>query len=230
MHENSEHNYSSTCHSLESVVRDLEFKIRLSEQNRKLAESYQDKIKTAENNIVLCNSVIDVLKPMLADVQDYIAKRKKESMNNINNAIRIAGDIVQDATEGIYFKLEGDEAWIATPDDLEVDTVEGGGYRQISSSFLRTVVLQTNPELLNTVFLDEVFSLVSPENSAKLSLYLNVMSQTMQIVSIEQKPQVYSNVDTVTYTFSKGEEYAEVKKQEIKHGGIENAVQTTGTV
>lgn len=210
--------YSDACAALDRCIQDLDVRIRMSEQNQKLYDSYTDKIKTLEDNIALCNGVMDIMKPLLDDVQEYITRRKKESMQNINNALRMAGDIIQDSTEGIYFNMEGDEAWLSTPDGLEVDMVEGGGYRQISSTFIRSVVLGANPDNLSTLFLDEVFSLVSPENSAALSLYLNVMCQDRQVISIEQKPQVYSNIDSVVYMFSKDNDFAEVTKKLVRRG------------
>lgn len=210
--------YSSTCAALSKAISDLDVRVRVSEQNQKLKDTYTDKIKTLEDNIGLCNGVINIMKPLLEDVQKYITGRRKESMNNINNALRLAGEIIQDATEGIYFQLDGDEAWLSTPDGLEVDTVEGGGYRQISSTFIRSVVLGANRNTLNTLLLDEIFALVSAENSATLSLYLNVMFQNMQVISIEQKPEVSSNIDNITYTFAKNNNYAEVTKKVIKRG------------
>jgi len=207
---------------------DLDVRIRVSEQNQKLHDSYQEKLQTLEENIYLCKEVLDNVKPLLNDVQDYIAERRRESMQNINNALRMSGEIIQDASEGVYFQLEGDEAWLATSDGLIVDAVEGGGYRQISSTFLQSVVLNVNPNTLHTLILDEVFALVSPENSAILSEYLSVLCKTTQIISIEQKPQVYSNVDSTLYKFVKGDEYSEVHKECIKRdvgrNGEESAI------
>ena len=224
MSENAVYNYHNTCSSIDSAISELDVRIRVSEQNKKLKESYESKIKILEDNIVLCNLVLDSLKPMLADVQTYIAERKKSSMENINNALRMAGEIIQDATEGIFFNVDGDEAWLSTPDGLEVDMVEGGGYRQISSTFIRSVILDANMGILNTMLLDEIFSLVSPENSSVLSLYLNVMCQDKQVISIEQKPQVYSNIDNVTYVFDKSNDYASVSKIEVKREDVSDHV------
>ena len=219
--------YSDTRSNLMKEIQDLDVRIRVSEQNQKLYDSYTDKVKTLEENIALCNGVIEIMKPMLSDVQDYVTKRRRESLSNINNALRMAGEIIKDSTEGIYFEMKDDEAWLSTPDGLDVDTVEGGGYRQISSTFVRAVTLESNPDTLNTLMLDEIFSLVSTENSAVLSLYLNVMCQNMQVISIEQKPQVYSNVDSTTYLFSNNDDYAEVTKRNITHNidmEVNNAV------
>lgn len=215
---NANDRYSSTCADLDKQIEDLKVRIRVSESNEQLRNNYQEKLKTLEDNIAYCNGVLDILKPMITDIQEYITKRRENSMQSINNALRMAGEIIQDATEGIYFNLDKDEAWLTTPDGLEVDLVEGGGYRQISSTFIRSVVAASNPDILKTMMLDEIFGLVSPENSSILSIYLNVICQNMQIISIEQKPQVYSNIDCTAYQFNKIGKFTEVTRKEIKSG------------
>lgn len=213
--------YRDTCAKLRSAISDLDVRIRVSEQNEKLRSSYTQKLNNLQQSIILCGAVLDTLKPMLSDVNQYIAERKKTSMQNINSALRMSGEIIPDSSEGIRFEIDGTDAWLSTPDGLEVDMVEGGGYRQISSTFIRHVLLGANPDSLNTLMLDEIFSQVSPENSSVLSLYLNVLCQDMQVISIEQKPQVYSNIDFTSYTFIKGDQYAEVVKkvEDTNHDG-----------
>ena len=218
--------YCDTCAALNKFIQDCNVKIKLSEQNYIARESFAAKIQKSVNNITLCNMVLENCKPILEDILQYRAERTQESMRSINNALRLAGDIIPEATEGILVKFDGDEAWVSTPDGLEVDRVEGGGYRQISSTFLRSVVLNANSNNLQTMFLDEIFSLVSPENSATLSLMLNIITQDKQVISIEQKPQVYSNIDCTMYTFSKDKDYTEVAKKEISR----NALQTNGSI
>ena len=216
MSENTVHNYSGTCASLSEAIQALDVDIRVSEQNAALKERYEAELTKMEANISFCNAVIERVKPLDKDVREYINQRYKESMQNINNALRLAGEIIPDAGGGVYFETEGEEAWLSTPDGLDVQMVEGGGYRQVSSAFLRSVVLGANPENLQTLFFDEVFSLVSISNSSTLSLYLNVLCQDFQVISIEQKPQVYSNIDCVRYTFTKDNDFAHVEKSIVK--------------
>lgn len=204
--------YRNTCTSLAKAIQDLQVRIRVSEQNTKLMTTYDENIDHLQTNVAICNKVIDVIKPLSIDTTEYIAKKRREALQNINNALRLAGEIIQDSTDGIFFNVDGEEAWLSTPDGLEVDLVEGGGYRQISSTFIRSVVLAANSQTLNTMLLDEIFSLVSPENSAALSLYLNIICQDMQVISIEQKPQVYSNISHVRYLFNKVGEYTTISK------------------
>ena len=215
-------NYSDACQELAKVINDLDVRIRVSEQNQKLRDNYTEKIQNLQRSVSMVNELLTLMKPMLEDTQQYAAERRRESMQNINNALRLAGEIIPDSTDGIHFQLDGDEAWLSTPDNLEVDDVEGGGYRQCSSNFLRSVVAAANPTILQTIFFDEMFSLVSVENSATLSLYLNVMTQNQQIVSIEQKPQVYSNIDCIQYKFAAGDHYTTCTRSEVKRGESEN--------
>ena len=205
-------NYSATCNNLDTLLRDVEVKIRMSEQNAKLRDQYCEQLNRHEGNIKACTAVMERIKPLIADTQKYINDKRVESMLNINNALRLAGDIIPDSASGIHFKIEGDEAWLATSDDLTVQNTEGGGYRQVSSSFVRSVVLSSNPDLIQTLILDEMFACVSVENTAQLSLYLNVLCQDKQVICIEQKPEIASNIDATIYNLKKGTEFVEVEK------------------
>ncbi len=209
-------NYSDTCSKLTTEIQNLSVRVRVSESNMKLQENYSEKLRKAEESIKLCNCVLDVMKPMIGDIEKYIGDKRKESMQSINKALQMAGEIIQDSTEGIHFEVEGDEAWLSTPKGLEVEMVEGGGFRQISSVFVQAVVLAANYGKLKTLLLDEMFSLVSVSNSSVLSLYLNVMCQNMQIMCIEQKPEVFSNIDYTMYSVEKGTDYAIITKKDIK--------------
>lgn len=219
-------NYHSTCNTLSELIRDLDVKLRLSEQNVRLKANYQDQLNRHENNIVLCTSVIEQVKPLVADIQKYINDKRTESMQNINNALRLAGDIIPDSAAGIHFKMEGDEAWLATSDDLTVQNTEGGAFRQVSSNFVRAVVLSSNPDFLQTIMLDECFAHVSVENTNQLSFYLNVLCQDRQIICIEQKPEIGSNIDSTIYHFNKLNKVSEVTKQVVvrNKGAQSNAV------
>lgn len=213
--------YSSTCGLLEKEIAGMTARVRVSEQNTKLKESLEGQVANLNNGLAMCSQFLDLVKPLLADTKEYIDNKRKSSMNNINNALRLAGEIIPDSASGIFFQLDGDEAWLSTNDGLEVDMTEGGGYRQISSTFIRSAVLAANPHNLRTLLLDEMFATVSVANSAVLSSYLNVICQDMQVISIEQKPQVYCNIDAEIYTFNKLGEFTEVTHKSVKREEFE---------
>lgn len=207
--------YADTCSRLNSQLADYLGRVRVSDNNKKIKADCDEKIKTFSSSLRVCDAMLEIFKPMLNDVKRYINEKKAEAMQNVNNALRLSCEIVPDATPGIHFELDGDKAYLLTEDGLFVDDTEGGGLRQISSVFLRAVIAKANPGILNTLFLDEVFSQVSQENSATLSLYLNLLTQDTQIISIEQKPQVYSNIDSTIYRFQKTGDYSTVTKEVV---------------
>lgn len=218
----SSNNYSGTCHHLSQVIQDLNVKIQLSEQNAKLKANYSEQLRKHEGNIVYCNAVLESLKPKVNDIQEYINNKRVESMQNINNALRLAGEIIPDSASGIHFEMEDDEAWLATEDGLTVQGTEGGAFRQVSSAFVRAVVLGANPDALQTMFFDEVFAHVSVANTATLSMYLNILCQDKQVICIEQKPEIFSNIDATVFFFDKGEKYTTVTKtQRLVNTGAE---------
>ena len=214
MSQKSGHCYSTTCSALNQAITDIRSEIRVGEQNKKLREDYLKAKASHESNIKICNQVIENLKPLVGTTERYLAERKESSLQNLNNALRMAGDIVQDAMSGIRISIDKESATIVDEEGGLVQTMEGGGYRQISSAFLRHAILSMAPEYLHTVFLDETFALVNDENSAVLSSYLQLMSKSTQIISIEQKKEVYSNVDHISYTFSKAEKVSTAERKE----------------
>lgn len=214
MSQDERRNYSSTCNLLMEAINDANYKVRVTQANKAVLEQNQKTIAAMQNSYAACNEVLAWLKPYIKTLQDYLAERRSSSLQNVHNAIRLATEVIPDATTGARLNIEGKEAWLSTADDLDLQATEGGGYRNITSMFLRMVVLGANPELLATVVLDEVAATVSPENSTVLSSYLNLLSKSMQIISIEQKPEMYSNIDNLTvFRFEKEDEYSRVTKE-----------------
>lgn len=204
--------YSATCTALETKIQDCDYRIRITQSNEVLKERCTKIIQNNTYTLQACDYLLNILKPLIKDTQEYINTRKRETLQNIQNAIRLASEIVPDAMAGTQLVIEKEEAYIVTSDGLDVQRTEGGGYRTILSTFLRSVVLKANPDLLQVMFLDEAFSTLSVKHSAVLSTYLNLLGSEQQIISIEQKPEVYSNTKKTTYMFEKGEEYSVVTR------------------
>lgn len=212
MYENSVCDYSATCASLATKIQDCEYRIRITKSNELLRDKFTKEIQSSNYAVQACDYVLELLRPLVKETQEYINTRKRETLQNIQNAIRLASEIVPDAMIGTQLVIDKEEAYLVTSDGLDVQRTEGGGYRTILSTFLRSVILRANPDLLQVLFLDEAFSTLSVRHSAVLSTYLNLLGNTQQIISIEQKPEVYSNTKKTSYIFEKGEEYSVVTK------------------
>lgn len=154
---------------------------------------------------------------LLEAITNYSDERRKDSNMAVMAAMRAAAYIVPSCDGTIVPKCEDGEAWFETIDGIDVSRLEGSGFRAILSVLMRAVVLRANPQFLPILVLDEPFSKLSIENSATLSSYLPVLAQDMQIVSIEQKPEVFANNSHVAYKFFLDGDHTVVQKEEVSY-------------
>lgn len=213
-----ENKYAATVEKLSKYKADLQYQIRLSKTNRQNLETYQQHIKNLDTGIYMLEHVRAYLKPIMNDITVYLGERKKQSVKSIQGAIRMATEIIPDAMPNVFLEIKGDEAWLSTTDGLMVKLSEGAGFKSILSAFLQAVTLGANPDHLQTIIFDERFAKVSVEHSTVLSTFLALMVQNMQIISIEQKPEVYMNVDHIEYRFEKQGDHSIVTREEHNNG------------
>ena len=213
----SEHQYADTCASIARVIEDCNYKIKVTAVNKAQIDQYNQKIQQLQDTLNGMDNIKSYLSPMVKDIKEYLAARRRQSMQSINNAIRITSEIIPDAMPNITFELKGDEAYLQTSDGLLVNLSEGAGYKSVLSAFLRSVTLNSNLNNLQFIIFDEIFSKLSVEYSTVLSAFLGVMVQNMQLISIEQKPEVYANVSYVEYKFTKNGNYTSVEKNVVNN-------------
>lgn len=157
-------------------------------------------------------------KGMYDTAESYIDERKQGSTAAIMSAMRAAALIVPSCDTTIIPKVEDGEAWFETQDGIDVSRLEGGGYRSALSVLMRSVVLRANRQYLQTMVLDELFAKLSVENSVTLSGYLPVLAQDMQIISIEQKPEVFAKAPHIAYRFYLDGDHTVVRREEFGNG------------
>lgn len=205
--------YRSTCAQLNAAIADCTAKINITQSNKALEASCNEKLERHQRNMYLSTQVINELKPVINGIKEYIAEKKRVALLGINNAIRLASEIVPNAMADVHLEIEENgDAYVASPDGIDMNVLEGGGYRQVLSAFIQSVILEANQGLLQTLIFDEKYALLNEEYSADLSTYLSIMGQTHQILSIEQKGAVYSNTPYVEYLLAKGDQYTTVTK------------------
>lgn len=213
MSEDANARYRSTCAQLNTEIAACTAKINLSQKNMQLKASCEEKLTLHKKNLYLVNRVIEMVKPLMSDVKEFLSQKKRQSLLEINNSIRLAGDIVPNSMADVHLEIEDNgDAYVASQDGIDMEILEGGGYRQILSSFIQSVILAANPNLLQTLILDEKYALLNEEYSADLSTYLSIMGQSQQIISIEQKKAVYSNTSYLEYNLVKGDQYTSVTR------------------
>ncbi|MDR1523240.1 MAG: hypothetical protein LBS29_04750 [Endomicrobium sp.] len=201
MDSGTKYRYFDVCARLERVVTESNLKIKQSLDNK-------EKVKKIKDAIIVYNDILDKfsfvekeLKQMIEDLTEYVGDKKKESLYTIAQVLLAVGNIVPASSQDIRFKMEDGEAWFETSDRMSLDRVEGSGYRAVLSMFMRNVFLQLNPQYMRVLILDEIFAKLSPERSAVLSTYLGMLGESMQIISIEQKPEVFTNTVCESFNF-----------------------------
>lgn len=194
--------YKDTLAALRQEIGKCDLKISQTEANKKKEEELKSNYRIYSTVQKQLTAVMQIMKLACADLTEYTTQRRAESTNAIQMALMHAGNIVPSSNAGIKFKMENGAAWFETTDGLSLDRTEGSGYKSTLSMFMRHVFLTANPAFLQSLILDEVFAKLSPERSAVLSTYLSLLGQNMQIISIEQKPEVFADCDCVSYQFS----------------------------
>lgn len=213
MSEQRRADYSTICTLIQNEISRCNLRIEQTEQNKDKLLKLQDAQKLSKNSIAYCDMVIDSLKPFANDIQEYITNKRKQSHSALNNALRLAGEIVPASMGGIAFKMEGDEAWLEMPNSALVEHCEGSGYKGAASLFLRSVVLAQNQHYLQTMVLDELLAKLSTERTALLSRYLPQMVKNQQIIIIEQKKEIYADCEATLYKFFKSDGFTTVTKE-----------------
>ena len=196
--------YSDECVKLRKLAALYEVRIDETIKNREKARSLDSQIRDNESVVNGLEEVRRRIKPWMDDLLEYNAQKKKEALLSINTALSVANFIVPSSMKGIRFKIEGKEAWIENEEGMDVHRTEGSGYKGVVSAYLRSVVLKSNPDLMQFIIFDEPLAKLSTENSVTFSNYLPLLAENMQLIWIEQKKEVFANVDNKTvYTFFK---------------------------
>lgn len=160
---------------------------------------------------------ISTYSALLEAITNYADDRRKDSNTAVITAMRAASFIVPSCDDTIIPRCEDGEAWFETQDGIDVSRLEGSGFRSILSVLMRAVVLRSNPQFLQTLVLDEIFAKLSVENSATLSSYLPILAQDMQVISIEQKPEVFANNSHIAYKFFLDGDHTVVQKEDVAY-------------
>ena len=205
--------YSNICRLMRDEISKCDLRIKETEENTKRLSDLQGIRESSIASVDYCIMVLDSLKPLAKDIQEYITDKRKNSRSALNNALRVAGEIIPASMRGITFETEGDEAWLQAPNGAYVDRSEGSGYKGTTSVFLRSVVLSANPDKLQTLFLDEPLAKLSDERTALLSQYLPAMIENQQVILIEQKKEIYANAECTLYGFFKSDGYTSIVKE-----------------
>ncbi len=209
---------NATADLLRKRAQEATFRIQTTEANEKKKESVSTTMKQTRAAAHNLESGIATYKGLINSLTSYLDERRQQGNTAIMTAMQAAAYIVPSCDTTIVPRVEDGEAWFETQDGIDVSRLEGGGYRSILSVLMRAVVLRSNPNYLQTMVLDELFAKLSVENSVTLSGYLPVLAQDMQIISIEQKPEVFAKTPHIAYRFALDGDHTIVTSEVVENG------------
>lgn len=208
--------YSDIVKRLRAEAAKAELRIKTTEENLEKAKKLSDYMESCTESINACKYVLERIDPLIADLQKYLTEKADTGKAAINHALAIAGDIIPDSMRGVQFQIEGDTAWLEV-EDMSVDNVEGSGYKGVASMFIQAEIVKQTPNILQTVIFDEPLAEVSVSNSMSVSACLPYMCDGLQIILIEQKPEVFVNFDHVVFNFFKDEDGVRLERGDSKN-------------
>lgn len=206
---------AETCRRLRERASQAQFRIEENNGNMKQRAEQELIMKNCDIAIRRLDKGLSIYTALLDAISSYVDEKRRDGSAAVMAAMRAATHIVPACDNTIIPKCEDGEAWFETQDGIDVSRLEGSGFRSILSVMMRAVVLRSNPQFLQIMILDELFSKLSVENSATLSSYLPVLAQDMQILSIEQKPEVFANNQHTAYKFFLDGDHTVVQREEV---------------
>lgn len=208
-------NLAETCRRLRQRAALADFRIQQTKDNESKREQQEKTMSQCKVAIERLDKGIANYAALLKAIQDYSDEKRRDSNTAVMTAMRAAAYIVPSCDATIVPRCEDGEAWFETKDGIDVSRLEGSGFRSILSVLMRAVVMRANPQFLQTLVLDEIFAKLSVENSATLSSYLPILAQDMQIISIEQKPEVFANNSHSAYKFYLDGDHTVVQREDV---------------
>ena len=194
-------------------INECDFKIEQTKQNLQTKQKLEDSIRIYKPLLRLVEQGIVDFKSLVKDSQSYLSERRAEANLAVQNALYAANNVVSDGIAGIKVKTNGNDVWLETPDGRLVSSSEGGGYRSTIGVLMRIALLKSNPNNLQFILLDEALAKLSTENSTIMSSYLPVLAQDSQIISIEQKDEIFADSSFVSYEFFLDENGTRLEKR-----------------
>lgn len=201
MPENRLPDYSNICSLLNQKIIESLTRINTTKENMTLKKKHEEALRTNRIFLGCVDTSIAIQQKLVDDLVEYVTLRREKSQQAVTLALQNAKDIVPASCSNIRWRMEGGEAWFETADSLPVEHCEGAGFRSVLSVYMRALFLRANPKYLQMLVLDELFSKLDVESSAILSTYLEVLANSLQVIIIEQKPEVVANAHPTKYYF-----------------------------
>lgn len=194
--------WSNVLTAIQNINTELETSTRLRKQYQSVCAEYDKQYAVLQYIRQAANRTTEIYK----DVKGFVEDKKRLNLDNLNNAIMMAGEVVPDADlRGVFIALKDDQARVLNPRGQDLNIREGSAFRASMSLFIRHTLIKADPHALQCLLLDELFATSSDITASNLREYLDDYSKDVVIVGIEQQMSVFESLKTQQYYVHKGE-------------------------
>lgn len=162
-------------------------------------------------------NTIDRCTAIYKDVQQNLDEKKQYSLDRYLAAIEQSANIVKNSDiDGAKLKIEKNRAVIVDRNGHSVNAREGSALRSVAGMLMRYTSITAQMGYLPLILLDESFFTLSDNTSNEMKEYLQVFSEDLLIIGIEQRDSIFAGIPgVIRYEFVKDKDKTtRIRKEE----------------
>lgn len=193
------------------LILDLQRAITVCDERIALSERNQSKFNEVKKRLDANQAVLDYtrntanhLNRVYKNIKFFLDNKKSQSKSILEEAIHTVSSIVQDSDlSNCRIEHENGKTRILNDRGQDINAREGSAARATMSFILRYTCLKAMPSKIQIMFLDEALATLSGTTSVNLRELIEVFSDNICIVGIEQRDVLYSGLADKKYIAEK---------------------------
>lgn len=212
---NEELAINSLKNDLTKAVSVCEERIRVSKQNEARYTELVQNRDAADKLCGLMRETANHMNKMYKNVKYFLENKKTQSKDVLEAAIRSTSAIVKDSDlQNCKIEHVNGKTKILNERGQNINAREGSAARATMGFILRYTCLKALPNKIQIMFLDEALATLSSSTSVNLREMIEVFSENIGIVGIEQKDVLYSGLASKRYRATKIGDVSTIKEEE----------------
>lgn len=205
---------NNICDLIDSSIVENRRKIKTTENSINKRKTLEEQIKSTKDGIEIAEDTLAYNKAVMKVTDKHIKEKRSQGIDNLNAAIETSRSIIE-GVRPMRFELTNQGAKVTMLNYTDnngnqiydrVDDIEGSALRAMLSFFCKSAVILTDEEILNISILDEPFSTLSVDTSAKIAPFLSVMAMNSIVILTEQKKEIFVDANEVVFQVYKDKE------------------------
>lgn len=215
---NRQQNFTSIGNDLLSAISICEERVRVSRQNEARFIEVSKQKESAEKLLEMTRTTANHMSKMYKNVKSFLENKKNNSKTILEASIHSVSAIVKDSElQSCTIKHENGKTKILNHKGVNINRVEGSAARATMGLLLRYTCLKALPNKIQLMLLDEALATLSVDSSVNLRELVEILSQDIGIVGIEQKDILYNGLASRKYRAVKVRGVSIIKEEVLNY-------------